>query len=87
MIKPLEWSDVKEPCEECRYHHVTAETPFGRFLITWKGWKQFDDPTIDETPWGGFGGVGPDLDDAKEIAESEYIKRVKNCLNYDMDML
>ena len=80
MIKKLEWSEVKEPNSECSYHHVTATTPFGDFLITWKGWKEYPEPTIDETPWGGFLDCCHDLEHAKEIAELKYKERVEKCL-------
>ncbi|WP_425401214.1 hypothetical protein [Algiphilus sp.] len=79
-VKPLEWTEPQQPNDEFSYNHVTAQTPFGRFVITWKGWKEHDNPTIDETPWGDFGGVGCDLMGAKTIAEAEYTKRVVNAL-------
>lgn len=37
-----EWSEIKEPCEDCRYHHITLESPIGKFSIEWKGWKEHD---------------------------------------------
>lgn len=80
MIKDLIWSDIKEPNKKCCYTHVTAETPMGNFLITWKGWKKYDNPTIDETPWGEWFGFGDDLDDAKTMAEEEFKKRISECL-------
>lgn len=73
--KQLEWSAPQKPNETIRYDHVIAHTPFGRFLITWKGWKENDTPSIDETPWGEPWGVGSDLEDAKAIAEAEFKKR------------
>lgn len=80
-FKPLVWSEPLRSTEEVRYNHVIAETPFGRFLITWKGWKEHDSPTIDETPWGDFGGVGCDVEDAKAIAEKAYLERLAQCVN------
>lgn len=80
LIAPLKWSDPAKPSSECYYDHVIAETPFGRFLITWKSWKDCDAPTIDETPWGDYFGVGADVDDAKTMAEAEYQKRILACL-------
>ena len=75
-IPKLLWSEERQPNEHVPYNHVTANTPFGRFLITWKGWKKWSDPTIDETPWGVFGGIGTSLEEAKEIAEKEYHRRL-----------
>lgn len=76
----LKWSDTKRPCKEIPYDHVIAETPFGHILITWKGWKENDCPTIDEFPGGGWLSVGSDLEDAKDIAEKEWDKRVSSCI-------
>ncbi len=80
QIKPLKWTEPQQPNDEVCYNHVIAQTPFGRFLITWKGWKKYDSPTIDETPWGDFGGAESDVETAKALAETEYFKRVGDCL-------
>ena len=79
-IKPLQWSNVREPNELVRYHHVIAETPFGMFLITWKGWKERDTPTVDASPCGDVFIAGVDLEDTKRLAEEEYRKCVIACL-------
>ena len=79
-IKPLIWTNENVPNNEVPYSHVIASTPFGRFLITWKGWKEQKNPTITETPWGGFAGCGYDVKEAKEIAEEKYKKKVMECL-------
>ena len=50
----LQWTENMPPGEDCLYDHCTAETPFGRFLISWRSWKQFDSPTVDEAPWGDW---------------------------------
>lgn len=49
----LTWTEHRPPCPEVRYDHHIAETPFGRFVLTWKGWKRRGDEGIgfDETPW------------------------------------
>lgn len=82
-IKPIEWTEQREPNEDCHYTHVIGKTPFGDFLITWKGWKVYDAPTIDAVPWGGWGGCGVNLEDAKTIAERAYLKRVNQCLTQE----
>lgn len=79
-VMALEWSVEHQPNDDCHYSHVLAETPFGRFLISWKGWKDHDSPTIDETPWGEFGGAFFGVDDAKAAAQAEYSRRVILCL-------
>ena len=44
-LKPLQWSNNREPCEKCRYNHVVADSGLGEILIAWKGWKEFDSYT------------------------------------------
>ena len=73
----LRWTEPQPPNEEVSYDHCIAETPFGRFLITWKGWKEHDCPTIDETPWGDWGGAYGTVDDAKEAAQRKWEAKLK----------
>jgi hypothetical protein len=77
----LAWSAPAPPCEECRYDHTRAETPFGTFLLTWKGWKEYDSPGFDETPWGDviYNGWNT-VEEAQAWAESEMERRIKECL-------
>ena len=72
----LRWTDNNPPCEDCRFDHCTAETPFGRFLISWKGWKQFNSPTVDESPWGDWYEVFNSVDAAKAACQREMDKRL-----------
>lgn len=76
----LRWSEHRPPNSEIPYDHVIAQTPFGRVLITWKGWKNHDTATIDEFPGAGFLPSCPGLDGAKITAEREWIRRVSECL-------
>jgi hypothetical protein len=80
MFKPLEWSKQFEPTEEIRYNHVIADTPFGRFLITWKGWKLYDSCVVDETPWGDWYAAFNSLDEAKQACSDEFNRLLKSCL-------
>jgi hypothetical protein len=57
----------------CCYSNWLGETPFGRILITWKGWKEHDDATVDEFP-GGFSAYG-NPDEVKAACEAEYQRR------------
>ncbi|MCE2836657.1 MAG: hypothetical protein LW834_06815 [Cyanobium sp. 49614_E6] len=72
----LQWTENMPPSEGCRYDHCTAETPFGRFLISWKGWKQFHSPTVDETPWGDWFGAFNSVDDAKAACQQGMNERL-----------
>jgi len=75
----LSWSEERQPCEECRYNHCIAETPFGRFLISWKGWKEHPAVTAvtaDETPFGGWFECWNSVEEAKSGCQSEYNRRL-----------
>lgn len=59
----------------CRYNNWLGETPFGRILITWKGWKEDPDACIDDFPGERPQFVGaPDW--VKEAAEAEFNRRL-----------
>ena len=72
----LSWSEERQPCEECRYNHCIAETPFGRFLISWKGWKEHPAVTADETPFGDWFECWNSVEEAKSECQSEYNRRL-----------
>ena len=67
MIKPLQWSDEREPSEDVRYNHVVAESPLGRITVEWKGWKKYDSRCV--YVGGEYIDSGSTLEDAKKIAE------------------
>ncbi len=77
----LVWSKNSSPSKDCSYDHCTADTPFGRFRITWKSWKSFGDPVIDETPWNGFMSGYSSVEEAKEAALVEYINKLNEAIN------
>lgn len=80
-VRPLAWTAERQPDRECPYNHCIAETPFGRFLLTWKGWKGDIDPVADETPWGEFfNPYASTVVEAQEACEREFARRVKLCL-------
>jgi hypothetical protein len=53
-------------------------TPFGRILITWKGWKDDYYATIDEHPVEGAAFADHDgtVESAKEEAEKRYFAAI-----------
>lgn len=75
----LQWTENKPASEECRYDHCIAETPFGRFLITWKSWKAYDGPTVDETPWGDWYGSFNSVEEAKAACQKGFDKNLEAC--------
>lgn len=80
----LQWTPPQPPSGlgegKCPYDHCTAETPFGKFLITWKSWNPCDLPTVDETPWGDWFGAFDDVEAAQQACEDEYRKRLQAAL-------
>jgi hypothetical protein len=78
-VRPLVWTEPLGPMPGCRYDHVAAQTPFGRFLVTWKGWKDHDWPCVDETPWGDHFGSWPTVAAAKSACEEEFARRLRAC--------
>jgi hypothetical protein len=74
----LTWSEERQPCEDCRYNHHLAETPFGRFVIAWKGWKELDAVTVYESPWDDLSWlpICCNPDEAMAACEAEYRRRL-----------
>ena len=80
-LKPLEWSEQHKPNDNVRYNHCIAHTPFGRFLITWKGWKDNVSPEAEETPWGEYYDPCADsVEEAQANCEREFARRLALCL-------
>jgi hypothetical protein len=79
-VTQLEWSEPSPPNSQCGYHHTYADTPFGSFLITWKGWKEEDAPTLDLSPCGEFY-CGATIDDVKQEAQKQFERAVMRCLS------
>lgn len=76
----LEWSEHRTPNSDCHYNHTVADTPFGRFLLAWKGWKDYPAYGFDETPWGEVEYHGWDtVEEAQEWAEQEMARRIEAC--------
>ena len=68
----IKWE--KDADKECKYNNWVGTTPFGRILITWKGWKEYHDACVDEFP-GDFQFYGLP-DEVKAACESEYLRRL-----------
>jgi len=73
----IKWSEETPPNDSCSYDHVIGETVFGRFLLTWKGWKEYPEYGFDETPWNEVIYDGWDsVEDAKHWAEVEFLVKI-----------
>lgn len=79
VVNALEWS------EEHRddYAYVEAETPFGKYRIDWKFWKDADTRFPDITAVDGsvvsYDGEG--LDAAKAAAQADFEDRIRSALS------
>jgi hypothetical protein len=68
----IEWT--LDGDKSCGYNNWLGKTPFGRILITWKGWKQHHDACVDEFP-GEFNAYGSP-DEVKALCEAEFAQRM-----------
>ena len=50
----MEWKKCKCGENGISYDHSIAETPFGRFVIAWKSWKEFDSYDTLESPFNDY---------------------------------
>ena len=75
----LQWTENMPPNESCRYDHFIAETPIGRFLITWECWKEWDSRVVDETPWGDWYAAFDSLGEAKAACQQGMDERIALC--------
>ncbi len=76
---PMAWTDPASPSADyCRYDHVYADTPIGRYQIEWKSWKKYDSFDVE---CGQFDWHGSDttLDGAKAIAAAHFKATVSAC--------
>jgi hypothetical protein len=69
----LKWVENGRP--GCGYNNVTAYTPFGEILITWKGWKDYLNFCVDEPGWlAGKMYSMSTLEDTQKWCEAEYFR-------------
>jgi hypothetical protein len=79
VVKPLEWSETRDPTEEIRYTHVIAETPFGIYSIEWKAWRDNDPPCVYLN--GDYVECCHNLDAAKNAAKTQLEQRILSALS------
>jgi hypothetical protein len=75
-LKDLKMDWIENGRPDCGYTNVSAETPLGQFLITWKGWKDYPTYVVDEPKWLAGECFG-DLESAKTACEDELERRCK----------
>ena len=79
-MSKLKWSEDFPPNSYCSYNHCFADTPFGRFLLTWKGWKEHCNSGVgfDETPFADevWYDSWDSVEDAKKAAEERFFTEI-----------
>jgi hypothetical protein len=82
MFKPIEWSEELSPNESYRYNHVIGTSPLGKFVITWKSWKDTSGFYVEETPFqGGHYICEYSLDEAKSRCQQLYTQTLISALS------
>jgi len=84
QVKQLEWSAPKPKSLAIPAEHIEAESPFGKFTISWRPWRSVP-VCLEKTPWGGWHGVYDSIEKAKEAAQEAYCFRVLYCLKMERD--
>jgi len=73
LVAPgITWTENGD--KTCGYNNWVGETAFGRILITWKGWKEDADASVDEFP-GGLNAYGHP-NEVKAACEAEFRRRI-----------
>lgn len=80
-VKPLEWSALSPPNVACHYNHTYADTPFGRYQIEWKGWK--DHPSFTVELAGNHLAIygGNTVERSRELVQADYEARILSALD------
>jgi len=71
------WKQYKCGENGISYDHSILNTPFGRFLITWKSWKEYPSFDVDEWPFADIPTIHEaSLEAAQEGCERLYIEAI-----------
>lgn len=87
-VPPLVWSEPAKAVEGgSSYDHVIAQTPFGKIVIEWKSWKEYDTYSF-SMPFD-FNGEpafhsGNTLEEAKEKAQMWYNYYIRKAFGYNV---
>lgn len=80
IFTPLEWSEEFLPNKDCNYNHVIAKSPFGRFCIKWKSWKESTMFTLENSFLTDDFTDCATLREAKECAQTNYLDMLMKTL-------
>lgn len=71
-VKAFLW--VRNAEKDCSYDNSAADTPFGRYFITWKSWKDYPSFTVDEAP-GEFVYTGGSLEETQAACAADFARK------------
>lgn len=70
------WTEERKPNNMCPYNHIILDTPLGKAVIDWKGWKE--NPIFELSIGGDWITNSDCLEDVKEYLEIYLIKMRDN---------
>lgn len=80
----MKWSEECKPdAIVSHYNHIITETPIGKMMIEWKGWKE--NPSYDVMLNDAWIGVEYDLESAKRLGEEHLNKIFKELKSFLSD--
>lgn len=81
MQRNMNWTEPQPPTAGAsNYTHVTCETPLGRAIIEWKGWK--DDDSYVVSIQNNYIGSEYSLQDAKDLVKRHLLEIQKQLLDF-----
>ena len=74
-----------EPNIHIPYNHIQLQTPLGLYIISWKGWKQYQINCYSIIFNGDWIAVETDLGSAKKVAENYILQTAKELNEFIKD--
>ena len=76
------WKNYTSGQNDIHYDHSILDTQFGRFLITWKGWKENPSYDVDESPFAfNFYPIAGSLLEVQKRCEKEFQRVISEINN------
>lgn len=81
-FKLIEWCGPYSPSKKIPYDHLIGVTPIGKYVISWKSWKEYDYPTVDSTPFerDEFFGAFSSVAIAQLKCQGDFNARIESCI-------
>ena len=86
-MKKMIWSEISDPTEGVSFFtHTICESPIGRIIIEWRGWRELPDDYDVSINGDIFISYSVTLEDAKEKAK-EYLENKYNELKIFLEKI